>query len=397
MSEGENSFLEKLKPETRKKFVLSAIIIGFGIFGTLYFYSAEDEKRVVESAAEQYTGLEVDSELYEEDINKTINASRQEAHERNTAIDTRLTDQNKKMNEQEEKMAALHELIEGLRQQDNEQKTNNESISFPPAPSYTVNQDFQTGKQQSGNQGPEIVEAPTLIGGITHIKTDEKLIRQDLEKKKGKKIYLPPSFMQATLLTGMDASTTEGANEHPQPLMIRVQEPAVLPNTIKADLQGCFVVAHGYGALNKERIETRLVSLNCLSKDGGAIIDTAVKGYVTDSDGKSGLKGLVVSKQGAHLARVFAAGVFGGIGKIAEQSGQTVTVGPVTTTTSITPGDAMTAGIGAGIADSSKDLRRFFLDLAKQASPVISVGPAKKLTVVITEGVWLDIRENKDV
>jgi len=384
---------ETLKPETRKKIVQLAMLLLFVVVGTLYFYGKENQT-VNNQVTEQYQALEVDGKLFEDDLNQTLTKSRSEALQRDNVQNEKIAEQSKKLEEQKNEMEALKALLAGFEARATEDDTSlsEPTVNYPPSPFPNNMANVNADQLQ-----PTIEqESPALIGGIEHIKIEKPLITEN-KNKKGRKIYLPPSFMQATLLTGMDASTTEGANEHPQPLMIRVQEPAVLPNAIKTDLQGCFVVAHGFGALNKERIETRLVSLNCLSKNGNAIIDTAVKGYVTDnSDGKSGLKGLVVSKQGAHLARVFAAGVFGGIGKVAEQKGQTVTVGPVTTTTSLNPGDAITAGIGSGIADSSKDLRKFFLDLAKQASPVISVGPAKKLTVVITEGVWLDIRENKD-
>jgi len=38
-------------------------------------------------------------------------------------------------------------------------------------------------------------------------------------------------------------------------------------------------------------------------------------------------------------------------------------------------------------------LHDFYLSLAKQATPVIEVGAAKKITVIISEGKELEIRE----
>ncbi len=40
-------------------------------------------------------------------------------------------------------------------------------------------------------------------------------------------------------------------------------------------------------------------------------------------------------------------------------------------------------------------LHDFYLSLAKQATPVIEVGAAKKITVVISEGKELEIRETE--
>jgi len=92
-------------------------------------------------------------------------------------------------------------------------------------------------------------------------------------KKKVRTVYLPPSFMEAKLLTGFDASTSGKGTNNPEPLLLRIQTPAVLPNDIKANLRGCFVIAEAVGRLDKERADVRLVSLSCLSNEGKAIID----------------------------------------------------------------------------------------------------------------------------
>ena len=78
-------------------------------------------------------------------------------------------------------------------------------------------------------------------------------------------------------MTGFDASTSGKGTNNPEPLLLRIQTPAVLPNDIKANLAGCFVIAEAVGRLDKERADVRLVSLSCLSNEGKAIIDTQVK------------------------------------------------------------------------------------------------------------------------
>ncbi len=92
--------------------------------------------------------------------------------------------------------------------------------------------------------------------------------------------------MEAKLLTGFDASTSGKGSSNPEPLLLRIQTAAVLPNDIKANLKGCFVIAEAVGRLDKERADVRLVSLSCLSNEGKAVIDTQIKGFVTDVTGK---------------------------------------------------------------------------------------------------------------
>ncbi len=215
-------------------------------------------------------------------------------------------------------------------------------------------------------------------------------------KKKGRTVYLPPSFMEAQLLTGFDASTSGQGRNNPEPLLLRIQTPAVLPNDIKADLAGCFVIAEAVGRLDKERADVRLVSLSCLSNEGNAIIDTPVKGFVTDSDSKVGLSGRVVSRMGAATARTIVAGFFGGMGDMLKASATTQSTSALGTTTTIEPSQVAKYSIGGGLSEGARSLHDFYLSLAKQATPVIEVGAAKKITVIISEGKDLEIRERKD-
>jgi len=392
----------QLTPDKRSlysKIILGAVVV---LGGSWMWSIQKDSQSPKTEPAAQFGQLGIGEELFKEDVSTSIQKTKSDMEEMNNAQDIKIKDQDTKM----DSLAAVLQGIEGKldrlsdenlkppANREDEEYIDSSSIIAPRFPQPPVNNSINNFSNQS--QFTELESAPAIIGGISHVQGDPLLAQQQTQKKKGRRVYLPASFMDAQLLTGLDASTVEGANAHPQPFMIRVQKPAVLPNSIKANLKGCFVIAHGYGALNSERVESRLVSLNCLSEDGEAIIDTRIKGFVADSDGKSGLKGHVVSKQGANLARAFFAGVVGGIGKVAETSSNTLMIAPITgTSTSVLePSKVAQAGLGAGLAESSKDLRKFYLDMAKQSSPVIEVGPAKKVTVVITEGIWLEIREN---
>ena len=240
-------------------------------------------------------------------------------------------------------------------------------------------------------------QQPQLIGNITVLANTAAgtANSSNNDKKKARTVYLPPSFMEASLLTGFDASTSGTGKSNPEPLLLRIQTPAVLPNDIKANLAGCFIIAEAVGRLDKERADVRLVSLSCLSNEGKAIIDTQVKGFVTDSDSKVGLSGRVVSRMGAATARTVIAGFFGGLGDMLKTTATTQSVSPLGTTTSVDSSQLAKYSIGGGLAEGSQSLRDFYLDLAKQATPVIEVGATKKITVVISEGKDLEIKEKE--
>jgi len=250
-----------------------------------------------------------------------------------------------------------------------------------------------TGSTPNGSTPQPPKEPPQMIGDITVLSNPAVTSTKNKDKKKGRTVYLPPSFMEAKLLTGFDASTSGKGKSNPEPLLLRIQTPAVLPNDIKAELEGCFVIAEAVGRLDKERADVRLVSLSCLSNEGKAVIDTPVKGFVTDSDSKVGLSGRVVSRMGAATARTILAGFFEGMGDMLKAAATTQSTSALGTTTTVDSNQVAKYSLGGGLSEGANSLHDFYLTLAKQATPVIEVGAAKKITVIISEGKELEIRE----
>ena len=252
---------------------------------------------------------------------------------------------------------------------------------FPPSPEEEVKK-------------PALPPTPQVIGGIEVVSGPPEPPQQTggAKKKRSESVYLPPSFMEATLLTGLDAPTASGAKGEPVPVLLRIKAPAVLPNRVKANLKGCFVIAEGYGSLADERAHLRLVTLSCIARDGGAVIDQPVKGFVVDDDGKIGLRGRVVSKMGSALARSFIAGFFGGIGSATQVAAQTTSISALGYTQTVQPSKILEAGVGGGIAQGANQLEKFYLSLAKQSMPVVEVGATRDVTLVISEGVSLQIK-----
>lgn len=263
------------------------------------------------------------------------------------------------------------------------------SISLPPPPAAP--QGMAAGQLQSP---PE-----TEIGDIAIVSSpgSGKPAKADAEDKKKDvgtvSVYLPPSFMEATLLSGLDAPTTSKAKGNPVPVLLRVKTPAVLPNSVKANLKGCFVIADGKGNLATERAELLLVSLSCLDRKGQAVVDQKIKGFVVDEDGKIGLRGRVVAKMGSMIARSMLAGFFGGTGDAIKASATTLAVSPLGTTQTVDPKDIAMSGVGSGLSSGFKEIQKFYMELARQTMPVIEVGATKPVTLVISEGINLEIKK----
>jgi conjugal transfer pilus assembly protein TraB len=222
----------------------------------------------------------------------------------------------------------------------------------------------------------------------------------DLQGSEDIRVHLPPSFMEANLLNGVTAPATDVGKNNPIPMLIRVNNLAVLPNNVKSNTKGCFVVAEGYGSLADERVHARLLTISCINQKGGTVIDQPIKGFVVDTDGKEGMKGHVYAKFGQQIARVAIAGFLEGLGEAMTLGQQEFTYGVNTGVQSsqfrnTDPDTLAKAGIGQGIVNVAEDLQKFYLKLAEQSLPVIEVHPTKNITIVISEGVDIAIKKQE--
>ncbi|MBI4294455.1 MAG: conjugal transfer protein TraB [Betaproteobacteria bacterium] len=201
--------------------------------------------------------------------------------------------------------------------------------------------------------------------------------------------YIPSgAFTRAILLGGLDAPTGGQAQRNPQPVLMRLVDNAVLPNHFRSRIKECFVVGAGYGDVSSERAYIRTESLSCVTREGTAI-DVPIKGYVAGEDGKAGMRGRLVSKQGQLLANALLAGVASGIGHAFQQSSTTLSVSPLGTTGSVDPGKQFEVGLGTGVGRALDRLAQYYISVAEKVFPVIEVDAGRTVDVVVTQGMSL--------
>jgi conjugal transfer pilus assembly protein TraB len=309
----------------------------------------------------------------------------------------------KELRQRDEQLKALKTEIDEMKK-DKEQEKEKTHRSYPPVPLPAPVQAGADARVSSYPPVPQLPQQqtqkqaePELIGDIEIISNQQAYQAKpaapaDTKKKEGEKIYLPPSFMPAVLLTGVRAKTSGDGKGEPQPLLLRVTDLAVLPNRVKKNLKDCFVVANAVGDLSQERADTRLVSLTCYARNGRVVIDQKkLKGTVLDADGVLNLDGKVVARWGSSLAASMYAGFFAGLGDgLKGASTQTLTTASGTLQT-VKPGEMLLGAAGSGTASAFHKIADFMLDIARQATPVVEVGNMKPVTVFITEGVDLEV------
>ncbi len=212
------------------------------------------------------------------------------------------------------------------------------------------------------------------------------------EEKTSAENYLPAgTFMRVVLLAGLDAPTGGQAQNNPHPILMRVLDPAQLPNRYMADMKDCVVTANGYGDISSERAYIRTDRLSCIDQKGGAV-DVSLKGYVAGEDGKAGMRGRLVSKQGQALANAFLAGIGSGIGQAFKESSSTVSTSPLGSTSTVTDGKELQAGLASGVGSAMSQLSKYYIKLAEQVFPVIEVDGGRVVDVVLTRGQSIERR-----
>jgi conjugal transfer pilus assembly protein TraB len=197
--------------------------------------------------------------------------------------------------------------------------------------------------------------------------------------------WLPAGAMAtAKLVTGVDAPT----DGPPLPVLLSLSKEALGPSMHAAPVKGCLLIGEASGVLGTERALVKVYRLSCTLDDGSSI-SREVAGYVVGEDGRIGLPGVLVSRQGEKilesLAANFAAGFGMGLAQQETTSSMTALGGSVNTVT----GNALNFGMYRGAGKSAEQLAAWLQEMAKRLVPVISVDAGRDTKVVFQRGTDL--------
>ncbi|MGB7988698.1 MAG: TraB/VirB10 family protein [Candidatus Methylophosphatis roskildensis] len=201
--------------------------------------------------------------------------------------------------------------------------------------------------------------------------------------------YLPVSFTRGIMLGGLDAPTGGQAQSNPHPVLIRLDDNAVLPNRFRSNVRECFVIAAGYGDIASERAYLRTENLSCVRNDGSTL-EVKIQGSVYGEDGVVGVRGNLVTKQGQMLANAMLAGLLSGLGQGLSSASTTTSVSTFGTISTTNGSDAFKQGMGNGVGRAFDRLANYYIKLAENTFPVIEVGAGRAVDVVITKGVKIE-------
>lgn len=234
---------------------------------------------------------------------------------------------------------------------------------------------------------------------------EEEAPEIDEEDGRDEDVYLPAgSIMSGALITGIDAPTGNGARKDPFPVLLRVKKEAVLPNRFRADIRECFLIASAFGDLSSERAYMRAETISCVREDG-AVIESGLDAYASGEDGKAGVRGRLISKQGAILARSLMAGFMQGVAEafnvrsvpsinvtgVGEDADETIS--PVYQ--QAFNAEAMQGAAVGGAGRALERIADFYLEMAENLYPVIEVDAAREIDFIVKKGVLLKLQTKK--
>ena len=211
-------------------------------------------------------------------------------------------------------------------------------------------------------------------------------------------VWLPAgAHAEAVVLAGVDASAGVSSQGDPRPVLLRITGPAWTAaedgTALQVDVDGCTVTGAAHGDLSSEKVYVRFRTMTCAGPEPGTVVETDVAGFVAGS-GKTGVRGPVVSREGALVEKAFLAGLVSGAGQGVAQAfqPQAVATGGGAAVANTGLGDIGRAGLGAGASSAGQKVADYMIRRAEQYQPVIQLQAGTKVTLVFLEGARIDGR-----
>lgn len=210
------------------------------------------------------------------------------------------------------------------------------------------------------------------------------------EKEEKLELFLPAgSIVSGVLVTGMDVPTGNSVMRDPFPSILRIKQEALLPNNFTADIRECVIVASAVGDMASRRAYLRAEAISCVTDDGKAV-EANLNAFAVGPDGRNGIPGRLVSKNGEAAMKSAWAGFLSGMANLAGTS--TFNIGDNETgvfgalqNPEVMQSLAGTAAL-QGAGDAMTRLADYYIEIAEQMKPYIEVNPGIEIDFIIQRG-----------
>ena len=122
----------------------------------------------------------------------------------------------------------------------------------------------------------------------------------------------------------------------------------------------------------------------------GRVAVANVEGYLA-FQGKAGIRGRVVSREGDLVTQALLAGIASGFGRgfSANANSQFRTVGIGSTDNQLSAQQILTGGLGQGLASAADTVSDYLIERAEQYQPVIEMPTGVEVELVFINGAYI--------
>lgn len=416
-------FLEKLTPRGKLILAIGGTVLVVGTIVGVAMNAASPERKARAAAKPQVEAILTDEDPRALGLDSIASQLRQLQAQQNRL--ERVMGQKEKdvqLKNTQEKVSGLEKELQMLQQElarfgrdkkgpgdtgdtSSDTSTANQARSpIPPRESAFINKATSSPADLTdvySNLPPEQPEDPKSRSSEKKETPKIRVIKAKEDESKTAKpeelsVTLPAgSILSGVLVTGMDAPTGKQAQRDPFPSLIRIKNEAILPNRFRADFRECFLIAGGWGDLSSERAYLRAERLSCVRNDG-SVLEASLEAYASGEDGKAGLRGRLVSKQGQIIAKSLAAGFLQGVaGAFNVQKVPTInvtragdngdTVAPVYE--QAFDSNALQSAGFSGAGTALERIADFYLEMAESIFPVIEIDAMRDVDFIVNKGM----------
>lgn len=389
------------KASQKRNFILFSVVIGISVFVVLYMLSDHSSKELLSKGdkvnfVNPLDHIDAESIVFEK-TQKELRETKKQTDTLQEKYDS-LTNSKKTQDELAQKtnedlmarVTALEKQLANFQTSPDDSSlaqmhgSNSFQGNFLPAPGNLP-------QGQINNAGHGIRED---ILTLSHKESDA-----EQKPLKNPDTFVPAgSFVSAVMISGADASAAVNSQANPEPMVFRIIDNGNMPNHTSSHLKNCRVTAAVVGDISSERGKIRLERLSCTFPNGETV-EQEVEGTIEGPDGKNGVRGRPVWRDGAMTQRVFAAGFLSGVANGVSSSYTTNAISPQGAVQTVNNGKILQNGLATGSAKAMDKLSDYYIQRAEQYHPVIQLSAGTVVDVLFLKGFFLDGKkhENQDL
>ncbi|KIM08756.1 MAG: hypothetical protein KU29_03245 [Sulfurovum sp. FS06-10] len=245
----------------------------------------------------------------------------------------------------------------------------------------------------------QIVEEDMGEGGVLDYSTT--ITKENNETDKLPKMTLMAGFQRATLVTGADVPTLQKGNDLTRTVWFSTTGDMLIANGHTENIKECIIQAAATGNFASASADIRLTKISCSAVDeNGKYYKLVgnVKGWVYGENGKQGLKGRLVTKEGELIEKAIPLALLEGAIKALEnstKSSSTVYAYPGTTGTSTMNNiqDSFTEGTTKTASTTLDKFSDYYLMILEQLNPTIELKAGRETTIGFEGGEVFQLEE----